>query len=519
MGNGSSAYIVIEFENNGNICAGDPLKGRLLLDVRKTISADYLMFRFYGHERTAVIYTVQVPYYETVTVMVGDQYQTRQEQRFRTEYRTAHDSVNIFSAEVILHTFRDGSIAEGQYAFPFEVAIPRGLPGSQHYNSGGNSCSISYHCEAKLHRPGMLTWSVKNSREVLMNDEPYKSFPTPMFIGPTTTKVTFMCVISRGTMTFGGKVNTTNVCANERLRLDYGICNESTSRVKALEIDVICYIGFSADGHTFNTSHKTFSRRIEAASLIGADPLKEKGDGVVDYKAILKQINQAECGVDIPIGNDIRSTYNGRLSSVRYELSMSIKTTFGTRNKTIKIPIIMHRNGSNFSDVVPEVEEAHPVPNDWNAVEIPTAVLILEEPEVILSEGYDTVNSLLLMVKQSSQWWEINALNDWLAHSPNNINLLTPDKLHVLFKCIKGDYSYYTFSKSIGEAMKANIDSTNKCTCKHIAESARAVPQVMKIAVCNTFAPYCVDKENATVEFRVIGIDDIEMTGVMMNYN
>jgi hypothetical protein len=102
----------------------------------------------------------------------------------------------------------------------------------------------------------MLTWDVKNSREVLMNDEPYLSFPTPMFIGPTTTKVTFMCLISRGTMTFGGKVNTTNVCANEKLRLDYGICNESTSRVKALEIDVICYIAFSAEGHCYNTSHK-----------------------------------------------------------------------------------------------------------------------------------------------------------------------------------------------------------------------------------------------------------------------
>jgi hypothetical protein len=136
MGNGSSAYIVIEFENSGNICAGGALKGRLLLDVRKTISADYLMFRFYGHEKTVVGYTVQVPYYETVTVMVGDQYQTRQEQRFRTEHRTAYGSVNIFSAEVILHTFREGSIAQGQYSFPFEVSIPRGLPGSQYFNAG-----------------------------------------------------------------------------------------------------------------------------------------------------------------------------------------------------------------------------------------------------------------------------------------------------------------------------------------------------------------------------------------------
>jgi hypothetical protein len=62
-------------------------------------------------------------------------------------------------------------------------------------------------------------------------------------------------------------------------------------------------------------------------------------------------------------------------------------------------------------------------------------------------------------------------------------------------------------------------DTHNKCTCKHIAEAARGVPQAMKISICNTFSSYCVDRENARDAFRVIGIDDIEMVGVMVNYN
>ena len=163
------------------------------------------------------------------------------------------------------------------------------------------------------------------------------------------------------------------------------------------------------------------------------------------------------------------------------------------------------------------MEYKYTLPTDWNAVEVPTAVLLLSEPSIVLAEGYDTVRSLYVMVKGSNQWQEIIVLKDWLSHSPYNINLLTPDTMVPLFQCIKGDYSFYTFCQTLGAAMN-DVNSTNKCTTRHIAEAAKAVSAEMKVQVCNLFAPFCTDRVNARSAFKVIGLTDIEMESVMVYY-
>jgi hypothetical protein len=129
-----------------------------------------------------------------------------------------------------------------------------------------------------------------------MNDEPYAPFPTPMFLGPTSSKVSSIIGNPSGMIMFGGKVNTTSVCANEKLRVDYGICNQSTARVKALTIALVRCILYSAEGHRDSTSQTVFCKRIKAAKLVGAEP----GDVAVDadYDAILEQINEGEFGVE-----------------------------------------------------------------------------------------------------------------------------------------------------------------------------------------------------------------------------
>ena len=489
---GNSAYIIVEIENNETLCGGATLRGKVLLDVIQTLSADSLIFRFYGHERTKVSVSSSTCYEE---------------------------SADIYSTKVILHSFDGGSVAEGRYEFPFEVPLPRGLPGSQRSNANSTreSCSILYHCEAKLNRSGVIRKrNVRNSCEVLLKDEPYASFPTPIFLGPTLSKVSCMMVNSCGVIKFGGKVNTTSVCANEKFRVDFGICNQSTADVKALTIMIKCFISFSAKGFGANITQTAFERRIEAVNLLGAEPLHEIRDGAVDYDygTMLEQINEGEFGVDIPIGSNILSSYYGTLMTVRYELLLSMTTAFGTNNKTISIPIMIHRRGFNFAGVVPKVETNHTVPFR-TAVEMPTTVLPSEP--VHLSYGYDTVGRLYAMVKASRKWQEVIVLKDWLSHSPSNINLLTPDTMLPLFQSIKSDISFYALCQMLGVAMN-DLSSTNKCTVAHITEAARAVSPPMKSLVCILLAPHCTERANAVDAFGAIGLTDVEMASVMIHY-
>ena len=264
---GNSASLSTEIENNGTIYGGEKLKGKVLLRVRRAISAESLIFRFYGLEVTSVSTGSESPTYG--------------------------ETANIYSTEVILHRYDGGSVARGGYAFPFEVALPRGLPGSQVFNGkDGEKSSISHHCEVKLLRPGKLPYYTKNSCDVLMNDEPHVPVPTPMFMGPTSCKVSFMSVNPCGMISFGGKVNTISVCGNERFRLDCGICNQSTAHVKALEIVVKKITSRKAEGHVLTISHTVFERRIDVSRLVCSQPHKNKTDGAVDYGyvVVLEQI-------------------------------------------------------------------------------------------------------------------------------------------------------------------------------------------------------------------------------------
>jgi hypothetical protein len=151
---------------------------------------------------------------------------------FPTEHIIEEGKTDLFSSEVVLHRFTGGSVAEGSYAFPFEVAIPPGLPGSQIVRSDDSFWGINYCIEAKLHRTGISAWEFKNSCEVLLNDELYDTIPVPLFLGPCTSRVScLMELLPRGTLTFGGKVHS-NACGNETLRVNYAIHNESTAGVR-----------------------------------------------------------------------------------------------------------------------------------------------------------------------------------------------------------------------------------------------------------------------------------------------
>ena len=481
MGN-YPADLRFELENNGSVFAGGKLKGKVLLHVRIATTANFLSLRFHGREVA----------------------------EYRNRDHPLYKVAEIFTSEVVLHSYTEGSVAVGHYEYPFEVAIPSGLPGSQVFANGYNYGGVEYVCKVKLHRPGYFITTVKKYCDILLLDEPYETFPVPLFLGPVTTKMYTMGTKFDGTIMFAGRVNTSNACGHDVLQVNYAIHNESTTRVKALNVDLTVHFGVTAGWIEQKFEDVIFSKRIDAAGVAGVKAKQTIGDGEVDCNSLLIQLTDTEFGIDIPIGV-IPSSYNGAITSVKFELSMTIITTCGSNNPTIRVPIIIH-SWSRLS----QVDELSPVPTGWTASMVPTSKVISYEPTVALAADYDTVGGLIKMM-ESNRWQEVNALKDWLSHSLNNINLLTPDEMFKLFKCIKGDSSIYSFCRALGEAMNT-LKSSNKCTCGHISEAARAVRPPMKIIVCNLFSSYCTDRENAVPAFKAIKFTDTEISNVMMNY-
>lgn len=105
---------------------------------------------------------------------------------------------------------------------------------------------IEYFFESRLHRNGIFTWDVKNHMEIFVQEGP-KSIPkTPSFIEPQSTPVYFWCSIYTGLMTIAANVESTNMSVSDVAKISYGVHNESTSRVKALEIYIDEYCSFHA---------------------------------------------------------------------------------------------------------------------------------------------------------------------------------------------------------------------------------------------------------------------------------
>jgi Arrestin (or S-antigen), N-terminal domain len=336
---GNSALLGVEIENNGSICAGRKMRGNLLLDVRGATSAEYLMFHFYGQERAHTLYAV--------TDSPGERC-----------HKIARFTWNIFSSEVVLHRFAEGYVPNGRHVFPFEVNIPSGLPGTQSHRKGHEYFGIEYFCEAKLHRPGKFASDIKNSCEVLMNDEADQASPGPFFLGPIRCELFSVDALPLGKVMFGGKVNTLYAYGNETLRVNYAIHNESTLRVEALEFAITCHVGFKMAGKLCrHYKYPIFHKRIDGASIIGIEPLEKIGERDFDYNALLNQLNEGLYGVEIPIDEDIRPTYNSVISFVKYELSMTILTGLGPIDSTLRVPIIMRRRGAKFAGHVPQVEK------------------------------------------------------------------------------------------------------------------------------------------------------------------
>ena len=484
MGN-YPADLRFEIENNGSVCAGGTLKGKVLLHVRIATTANFLSLRFAGHEVA----------------------------EFRNRNNPQYKAEEIFTSEVVLHSFTGGSVAVGHYEYPFEVAIPSGLPGTQDFAEGYYYGSIDYALKVKLNRPGCFVTTVKTYCEILLLDEPCETFPVPLFLGPITTKMYTMATKFDGTIAFAGRVNTSNACGNEVLQVNYAIHNGSTTRVKALNVDLTCHFTVKSGYFVQKFKLSICSKRIDAVGISGVKPKQTIGDGEVDCNSLLIQLTDTEFGINIPIVGIPRSSYTGTITSVRYELSMTIITTSGSNNPTIRVPISIHTWAKNASNM----GLSPPMPTGWTASTVPSTKLKSNKPTVAVTADYDTVGGLIALM-ESNRWQETNALKDWLSHSLNNINLLTPEEMFKLFKCVKGDHNIYAVCRALGEAMNTPT-STNKCTCLHIAAAARGVRPPMKIIVCNLFSSYCTDRENAFPAFKAIpSFTDTKVSNAMMNY-
>jgi len=514
MGNTSSfatgGIIAIELDKNGIVIPGETLNGKVYLEIFKdSISADYLDVIITGKEHTKVSYNKSI----------------ESDGKSRNETHYAFEEHVFFSKNCNLFQFQNGGkVIKGRYEYPFSITIPFGLPGRQGEITGSEYFAIRYYLDVRLHRSGFMTWDIKNNREILMTDPPFDYIKTPAYIEPDTQKVTFLCCFNTGTMTLGARTDTCDILGGDKLHVDYVIHNESTSRVKALEVRLEESVYQSAQGHSSWKNNNIFQTRIEANQLEDISPVSNNNQSQLNSLniPILKKVLEQklhEIKIEIPSG--IRSSYEGLIGKCIHVLHIQLMTPMCTQNPEITIHIRAHNNPApgNMREMKASIETEFQKPAGWNAISEKFVNLdnITTNPSAPpfehLVDDKKSIEGLKRMLQDSNQWNETYALQDWISFG-GRIDEFNAFNLNEIYRLIRSDYSYVIFSETIGKALDGKI------TCSQICGAASGSrSNENKIDILNSFASRCKDKENAQRTFETLDLPNFTYSCVISRYS
>ena len=208
MGNAVTLGIVLD--NNGGQShhrAGTNLTGTLLVQVHKKMNGETIVLIVKGKE--------------TSSVRLGKQ--------------TRYASRDFFQAKLVLHDLEQSSkVNAGSYSFPFSIALPGSLPSSFCAGSRGssNSCSIQYKCVASVGRAtAHETFCVASM--------PIMDRKVPCFVEPKTQEITSMGLLSKGSVTFGARVDGTHIGKGQELVLSVACRNNTTVDIEHVCVKIV----------------------------------------------------------------------------------------------------------------------------------------------------------------------------------------------------------------------------------------------------------------------------------------
>jgi len=130
-----------------------------------------------------------------------------------------------------------GVIERGQNEYPISFFVPHGSPASMVIGCYlGDSGSVSYTLHVWLDRPGAMRWDVKNEIQITITVPAPMQQSIPYWIEPADVEIKTCSCFSRGNVLAGAVVESAVVSKGSTVWVNYALENQSTSRIKAIEI-------------------------------------------------------------------------------------------------------------------------------------------------------------------------------------------------------------------------------------------------------------------------------------------
>ena len=310
----------------------------------------------------------------------GKEY-TRVTYRSGKHTRTAHGKhqimrLNLQIPRALLSTILvDGKVQPGHHIVPFQFQLPTGIPSSVSLKyAGSNSARIIYCLRAVLEGSGMLQ-DYQGRQEIKVEAASMIETSVPFLQQPMTVPLFKNCCMARGELTFGAKIEDTQLIPGQQIQVKVAMVVDSRKAVHAIQGVVQQKISYKAGAHSKSNTNTLIKRSSpcghSSQPKMGKDKLEQKLQDTnrksTNYQSILLQLNDPHsnaattptCSLP-PIPTAALPTYQGQLIQISHFLLVTVKTDSGVTDPTFAVPLKISRADRSSSAPAGEILASNP---------------------------------------------------------------------------------------------------------------------------------------------------------------
>eukprot|EP00934_Nitzschia_sp_Nitz4_P002302 Nitzschia sp. Nitz4//scaffold334_size18717//5982//7915//NITZ4_008761-RA/size18717-augustus-gene-0.2-mRNA-1//-1//CDS//3329548248//2302//frame0 len=335
---GQKFSIDIQNDNGDDpVVAGTPLRGSVVLTVKKRLKPTDVMLHFIGTEST----------YFPPTRSKG----------------SLQDEKVMARAVAKLRDAAGEKIRPGVYTLPFHFALPSSLPSS--FQEGGGPfgsqslAKISYCLQVEFGH-------YKAHQKFLVQAAPLKNDVVPCLVEPVTHNLKTMGMLNKGFLSVGASAENTRIGKGNVLRIALASRNEASialSRVRVKLVELVTYQVKSKevvdkinlckidDLNLPGLQKRTELPKADVRRSIrkGVEPDKEATYQYI-YDALLSRDNHLE----IVVPPTAKDSYSGNIIEVSHYVKITFFTGALVENPFIKIPIVIGHKDRDEELVMPQ---------------------------------------------------------------------------------------------------------------------------------------------------------------------
>jgi hypothetical protein len=306
------------------IIAGNPLKGKVIVKVKKDLPPTKLLLQLKGEEKSKVVHGSG------------------------KHKRTGSATRVICGATAVLRQEGGATIRAGTYVFPFEIMLHASLPSSmQGKGNQGSNCSIFYRLSVDAHYNGKTVSKVAkcyfNVASTPLPDE-----LVPAFVAPKSFRLESFGM-NRGTLSIGARVIDIHVGRGTDLMIYLACRNDATASIYRVEIELIQNLSWYAHSNRSNSDTRTIAHLpdVDLPGIVRGKKDKEQvreqirqgGVQPHELQGLYNALQSKENMVILNIPEGCRDTYNGPLIKIKHYLKITMYTKSLISNPSIEIPL------------------------------------------------------------------------------------------------------------------------------------------------------------------------------------